>query len=288
MARRAFLATAFMPPEMKRCQASSLILLDCALPFPAWIPEFLMPAALLPPRSAAVSDIMDATMRVFRATLPKCLPIAMLAILLVQLASLYWMSTGKPQGMFQPRDATFWILFVLGFVAWQLLAAIIMLRQRTVVAGQLPDLRREWQLALPRWPLLIVTAVLSGALMSLGLIALVVPGIFIFVCFLLLRPVVLFEKVDPLRALERCIRLVRPRWLKFCAAAVIGALMVAVCTFAAIAALSLLIALLGAIGVKATAVNALGAACVLGLLAVAVVYFSALWLALYSLASSSA
>jgi hypothetical protein len=225
---------------------------------------------------------------VFRATLPKCLPIAMLAILMVQLASLYWMSTGKPQGMFQPRDATFWILFVLGFVAWQLLAAIIMLRQRSMVAGQVPDLPGEWRQALPRWPLLVVTAVLSGALMSLGLIALLVPGIFVFVCFLLLRPVVLFEKVDPLRALERCIRLVRPRWLKFCAAALIGSLIVVVCTFAAIVGLSLLVALLGGIGVKAAGVNALGAAGVLGVLAVAVVYFSALWLALYSLASSSA
>ncbi len=247
-----------------------------------------MSASLLPPRSAEVGDIMAATMRVFRTTLPKCLPIAMLAILLVQLASLYWMSTGKPQGMFQPRDATFWILFVLGFVAWQLLAAIIMLRQRSMVAGRVPDLHSEWQLALPRWPLLLVTAVLSGAAMSLGLIALLVPGIYLFVCFLLLRPVVLFEKVDPLRALERCIRLVRPRWIKFCAAAVIGTLMVVVCTLAAIAGLSLLVALLGGIGVKAAGVNALGAACVLGLLAVAAVYFSALWLALYSLASSSA
>jgi hypothetical protein len=247
-----------------------------------------MSASLLPPRSAEVSDIMDAAMRVFRATLPKCLPIAMLAILLVQLASLYWMSTGKPQGILQPRDATFWILFVLGFVAWQLLAAIIMLRQRSMVAGQVPDLPGEWRQALPRWPLLVVTAVLSGALMSLGLIALLVPGIFVFVCFLLLRPVVLFEKVDPLRALERCIRLVRPRWLKFCAAALIGSLIVVVCTFAAIVGLSLLVALLGGIGVKAAGVNALGAACVLGLLAVAAVYFSALWLALYSLASSSA
>ena len=247
-----------------------------------------MSASLLPPRSAEVADIMDAAMRVFRATLPKCLPLAMLSILLAQVASLYALATGKSPDLLKPHDATFWILFALGFVAWQLLAAIVMLRQRAIVAGRLPELPAELRVALQRWPLLVLTAVLSGTVMTLGFVLLIVPGIYAFVCFLLLRPVVLFEQVEPLRALERCVRLVRPRWLKFCAAAVMGTLIVAVCTLAAIAALSLLSALLAGVDVKVAAVNAVGAAVLLGVLSVAAVYFSALWLALYSVASSSA
>jgi hypothetical protein len=247
-----------------------------------------MSASLLPPRSAEVADIMDATMRVFRATLPKCLPLAMASILLAQLASLYALVTGKSPDLLQPHDATFWTLFVIGFMAWQLLAAIIMLRQRSIATGRLPELQDELRAALQRWPLLVLTAVLSGAVMALGFLLLIVPGIYAFVCFLLLRPVVLFEQPEPLRALERCLRLVRPRWLKFCAAAVMGTLIVAVCTLAAVAALSLLAALLAGSGVKAAAVNAVGAAVLLGVLSVAAVYFSALWLALYSAASSSA
>jgi len=65
-------------------------------------------------------------------------------------------------------------------------------------------------------------------------------------------------------------------------------LIVAVCTLAAVAVLSLLSALLGALGIRPAGVNAVSAAVLLGVLSVAAVYFSALWLALYSAASSSA
>ena len=247
-----------------------------------------MPVSPLPPQSAEVGEIMDAAMRVFRATLPKCLPLAMLSILAAQLAALYSLASGGSPDLLKPHDATFWTLFVIGFVAWQLLAAVIMLRQRALMAGRVPDRAAEWRAAVLRWPLLVLTAVLSGVLMSLGLLLLVVPGVYAFVCFLLLRPVVLFEDVDALRALERCVRLARPRWLKFCAAAVMATLIVVVCTLAVVAGLQVLASLLAGVGVKAAAVNALGAALLLGVLSVASVYFSALWLALYSAANSSA
>jgi hypothetical protein len=247
-----------------------------------------MSAPLLPPRSAEVGDIMAATMQVFRVTLPKCLPLAMLSILLAQLASLYALATGKSPDLLKPHDATFWTLFVMGFAAWQLLAAIIMLRQRSMLAGRLPDLQDEWRAALQRWPLLFLSAMLSGLVMSVGFVLLIVPGIYAFICFLLLRPVVLFEKVDAPQALQRCFRLVRPRWLKFFAAALIGTMIVVVCTLAAVAALSLLTSLLGGFSIQTAAINAVGAAVLLGVLSVAAVYFSALWLALYSVASSSA
>lgn len=247
-----------------------------------------MAASPLPPRSAEVGDIMEAAKQVFRATIPKCLPLAMLSTLLFQMASLYDLAKGKQPDLFKPHDATFWTLFVIGFAAWQLLAAVIMLRQRSMMAGRLPDLQAEWRVALERWPLLLLTAVLSGIVMTLGFLLLVVPGVYAFVCFLLLRPVVLFEKIDPRHALERCFQLARPRWLKFCAVALIGGMIFVVCALAAVAALSLLGALLAAAGIKAAAINAVAAAVLLGFLSVAAIYFSALWLALYSVASSSA
>lgn len=247
-----------------------------------------MSASLLPPRSAEVADIMEAAKQVFRATLPKCLPLAMLSILMAQMAALQALATGKSPDLFKPHDDTFWTLFALGFIAWQLLAGVIMLRQRALISGRAADLMGELTLALRRWPLLVLTAVLSGMVMSLGFLLLIVPGIFAFVCFLLLRPVVLFEPVGPLRALVRCMELTRPRWMKTCAVAVMGMLIVVVCTLAAVAALSLLASLLGTLGIKPAGINAIGAAVLLGVLSVASVYFSALWLSLYSAASSSA
>jgi len=247
-----------------------------------------MSESLLPPRSAEVSDVMDAAMRVFRATLPPCMPLALGAILCMQLANMYWLSTGKPLDLFGPRDALFWTLTVAGFGGYQLLAALIMLRQGRVALQRSVGERGELQAAVMSWPRLVLATILSDVVALLGLLALVAPGLFALVCFLVLRPVVLFERLDPLPTLQRCVQLIRPRWPKTCAAAVIALLTLVVCTLAAVVAVGLLSGALSGLGASVAATTALGSAIMLGLMAIAEVYFNALWLALYSVASSSA
>lgn len=248
-----------------------------------------MPEPLLPPGSAAVSELMNAATRVFRLTLAKSLPIAMFAILLAALPQMYWLTTGKPTDLLHPpMDPTFWALSVVGFLGYQLLAAILMLRQRALLQGRVPNLQLEFTAALARWPMLIVTSMLGGMLVMIGALALLLPGVFALVCFLLLRPVVLFETLDPWHALLRCIQLVRPRWWKVLAAWVIAALVFVICVVAASACLQILGAAFTAAAAKPAAFSAFAAACSLGVQAVAWVYFSALWLVLYSAANSSA
>jgi len=248
-----------------------------------------MPEPLLPPGSAAVNELMDAATRVFRLTLAKSLPVAMFAILLAALPQMYWLTTGKPMDLLHPpMDPTFWVLSVVGFVGYQLLAAVLMLRQRTLLLGRAPDLHLEFRAALARWPMLILTSMLGGILIFMGALALLLPGIFAVVCFLLLRPVVLFESRDPWSALVRCIQLVRPRWWKVLATWVIAALVFVICVVAVSAVLQILEQAFTAVAVRPAALSAFAAACSLGVQAVAWVYFSALWLVLYSAASSSA
>jgi hypothetical protein len=248
-----------------------------------------MPEPALPSKTAAVSDLLDAATRIFRATLAKCLPVALFAILLAALPNMYWLTTGKPMDLLHPpRDPKFWALSLVGFVGYQLLAAVLMLRQRTLRLGRKPELQAEFAAALARWPLLILTSVLAGIIVFAGVLALLLPGIFALVCFLLLRPVVLFETTTPLRAVARCVQLVRPLWWKALATAVIAALVFVVCALAASAAFGIVQVGLGAAGANPAAISAFAAACGLGIQAVALVYFSALWLVLYSAASSSA
>ena len=248
-----------------------------------------MPQLKLPSQTATVSELLDAATVVFRMTLAKGLPAAMFAILMAALANMYWLTTGKPMDLLHPPlDAKFWTLTAVGFSAFQLLAAMLMLRQRAMLSGAAPDLQREFNTALARWPMLMATTILAGLACFAGLLALVVPGIFLIVCILLLRPVVLFEKTDPLQALVRCVRLVRPMWTKVMASALIAALIFFVCVVAAAAILGIVQAVVTAIGVQSGAVSAFAAACELGVQAVALVYFNALWLVLYSAASSSA
>ena len=259
----------------------------------------------LPPRTASVSDLLDAATVVFRTTLGKALPAALFAMLLAGLAGMYLMTTGKMLDFrHPPLDPRFWMFAALGLVCYQWLAAIVMLRQRSMMDGAAPDYSRESAAALQRWPLLVTTYLLESVAISAGpmlaamflrgtvaivaAMLLVIPSIYLCVCLLLLRPVVLFEPVGPVQALVRCVRLVRPMWPRVLAAAIIALLIFFVCTVAAGAALGIVHAIVAASGVQASAFQAFSAACQLGIDAIALVYFNALWLVLYSVASSSA
>ena len=244
------------------------------------------------PRKASVSELLEAATGVFRRTLAKSLPIAMFAILLVELPNLYWLTHGHPvdpphflQLLSDPR---FLALMIVGFVGYQLLAALLMLRQHGLVSGVPPDLGREFALLRQRALVLLASALLMGVVVFAGLLALVLPGVFTLVCLLLLRPVVLFEPVQPVSALSRCFQLAVPMWIKVFASALIAMLVFGVCAIAAAACLGILQSVLVLVGVQPSVMSAFAAACGLGVQAVALVYFNALWLVLYSAASSSA
>jgi hypothetical protein len=248
-----------------------------------------MPEFSVPPPSASVSDLLEAATRVFRMTLAKTLPLAMFAILLMALPNFYWLTTGKPLDLLHPPvDTKFWTLAALGFVGYELLAGALMVRQREMLRGRAPDLQADLTTAAARWLLLVFSALLAWLLVFVGFVALILPGIYIAVCLLLLRPVVLFEAPDPLQAIGRSFRLVRPLWVKVLACGVIALLIYMICAFAAVACLGLLQSVLTLVGLQPAALSALASACVLGVEAVALVFFNALWLVLYSTANSSA
>lgn len=248
-----------------------------------------MPQPKLPPLSAPVSDLLDAATTVFRMTLAKGMPVALFAMLLAAVPDMYWLTTGKPMDFrHPPLDPKFWILTAVGLLCYQFLAAVLMLRQRAMMDGGAPGLSREAAAALQRWPMLIITYILAGLAVFAGTLLLIGPGVFLLVCFLLMRPVVLFESGSPPQMLLRCVRLVRGAWAKVLAAAVIAGLIFLVCVIAAAAVLGIVQAVAVGLGAPAAAMNAVAVACELGVQAVALVYFSALWLVLYSAASSSA
>lgn len=248
-----------------------------------------MPEFKAPPRTASVSDLLEAATAVFRMTLAKTLPAGMFAILLVALPNFYWLTKGKPLDVLHPPvDNLFWALAAVGFAGYELLAAALMVRQRELLSGRAPNLQSDLAKALARWPALVISAVLAWLLVFAGLLALIVPGVFAAVCLLLLRPVVLFDGRDPLQSVGRCFSLARPMWVKILASAVIAGLVFGICAIAAAACLGILESVLTLSGVQSGALSAFAAACGLGVQAVALVYFNALWLVLYSTASSSA
>jgi hypothetical protein len=233
-----------------------------------------------------VAKIMETAAQLFRATLLKCLPLSMLAVLVLEIPNLYWIANGHAlnfHGWLWPSDPTYAVLQVVTAAVALYLASAMMLQQRSLAGGLSCTGLVALRLALRRLPLLLASWVLANLSLAVGLSLLLLPGLFLLVCYLLMLPVVLFEQRNPYMMLVRCVVLVRPQWWKTLAAAAIAVLVILVCVLTFAAILSVFAVLL-----PGAAFQAVAAACFVAFLAAAGVFLSALVLMLHSAASYSA
>jgi hypothetical protein len=238
-----------------------------------------------PRPDASVSNLLATASQLFRATLLKCLPFAMVGMLCLEIPNLYWIATGHTLTLGLPSDTGYWLLAYPASAVTAFIVSAMMLRQRAVASGANVDMRAELAAAAHRLPIVLVSWILAQLSLFIGVMLLILPGIFLLVCYVVLLPVLLFENYNPYTALVRCVQLIRPHWWKALAAIVIALLVLGICTLAAAAVLSILAALLAGEG---PAVQALAAAVTVGVWAIWCVFLSALALTLHSAASSSA
>jgi hypothetical protein len=244
-----------------------------------------MTASNAPRRGHSVNDLLHIAVQVFRATLLKCLPLAMIALLCVEVPNLYWLWTGHGVPRTLPTDTTYWLLaFVTSAIALYIFSAM-MLRQLYFSGGLAVNARQELTLAARRLPSVLAAWVLMQLSLVIGML-LVIPAIFLFVCYLVLLPVILVEgQVNPALALWRCVVLIRPHWWRVCATFVIAVLAVGVCFIAFAALLAIVATLFAGLG---QAFAAIETAASIAVFAMVFVFFSALALAVHSSASNSA
>jgi hypothetical protein len=245
-----------------------------------------MTASNAPRRGQSVSELLHTATQVFRATLLKCLPFAMIAVLCVEIPNFWWVASGHPLQNGMPTELSYWWLSsAAGAVALYIFSAM-MLRQLYFSGGFAVNARQELTVAARRLPSLLLAWVLMNLSLLIGFLLLIVPGVFLFVCYLVLLPVVLLEgQLNPVLALRRCILLVGPNWWQVCAAFVIALLTMCVSLIVVAALLSILASLLAGQGPAFKAIVAAGS---IASGAAVFVYFSALALAIHSSASNSA
>jgi len=121
--------------------------------------------------------------------------------------------------------------------------------------------------------------------MIVGALLLVAPGVFLLVCWLVLVPVILFERAGPIGALVRSVQLMRPLWWQAFAALVIAALLALIAAVLFIAVLAVVAEVFAG---NDAAMKAILNAGVVGFYGFFAVFMSALQLALHSAASNSA
>jgi hypothetical protein len=244
-----------------------------------------MTASTPPSGSASVSELLATASQLFRASLLKCLPMGMVAVLCAQSANIYWMASGHVLSFTADYDTNYDLLATAGVAVELWLLGAMMLRQRAVVLGARILPGAELRVAFRRLPFILASTLLAGLSVLAGLLLLVLPGVFLMVCYLVLLPVVLFDGLGPFAAVLRSVQLLRPLWWKALAACVIVMLLFLIGGLVVAAIIGVIAELLSGNGAAFAAVET---AITVAFGALFFVYLSALMLVLHSAASSSA
>jgi Membrane domain of glycerophosphoryl diester phosphodiesterase len=165
-----------------------------------------------PARPQSTGEVLDTTFRIFQATLLKCLPYGLAAMLAAQAPNIYDLARGMGPRGFGANDASWWALFAAGTIASLACFCAIILRQNAMLRGAPLSTRGELARTLRRLPGIVALFVLSLVILAISLAALVLPGVYLSVPLVLVWPAFVIEGQDVPEALRTGWRLTRHQW----------------------------------------------------------------------------
>lgn len=181
------------------------------------------PVGLLPlPRPLMTGEVLDAAFRLFRAGILRCLPYSGLAVLVLELPTLYSTFVGpvRGSGLRLPYLPLSGYLIVLILITP--LFGVITLRLNALAQGIRPRIRRELAAAVKRWPaallatvfafgypavLLLLWPLLVVALPTEALIFAAVPVLWPVPLLVVALPAFWCDGLNPLSAVAHAVRL---------------------------------------------------------------------------------
>src|ERR687898_614470 len=173
-------------------------------------------------RPLGIGEILDAGIKLFlRHWRPLVLSVVGL-ILPVQIISALVTASVAPEqfdittsesGVDEGEEAEFLVgqgvIAVLSIISVLLATAVCFKAVADAYLGVEPDWRRSLRFAVRRLPALIVLGIFGTLFVFLGTVALIIPGIWLFVSYSVAVPALLLERIGPFKALGRSLRLVR-------------------------------------------------------------------------------
>ncbi len=213
-----------------------------------------MSITLYPPtRPRTFAELLDASLKIFRVSLPKCMPYATIAILFGELSTLYDLARGQ---LLTPRSAMndpVWItLYCGGYVLFFVIWMALLLRQSALAAGRPPgsrDLLDAFRQAPAIVAISLIASIAVAALIvppltlaepyrSIAFGAMLVPALYLSVALSLALPARMFTGKGVLQSLLYSLRLIHGNWWRaavmyIAAAAIIAAVSLFVAVMAA-------------------------------------------------------
>jgi len=162
-------------------------------------------------RPLSAGEVLDAGISLFKVSLLRCLPLSLAAVVLGQLPALYARLSGRAPSFSDigPLEA---LLALLAGVANVVLWGAILLRQRAIANGRDSTLAQDLGGPLARLLPVLGMILASTALIGLGLVLLVLPGLYLAVALMFAYPAMLFDGESALGSIRASWRLVRGNW----------------------------------------------------------------------------
>ena len=192
-------------------------------------------------RPLGIGEILDAGIKLFMRhwrTLVLCvacliLPVQILSVLITaSIAPEQLDITTSESGVEEGEEAAFivgqLIVLVLTVVSVLLATAACFKAVADAYLGTEPDWRRSLRFGARRLAALVGLAIVGGLLLLIAFILLVIPAIWLGVAISVAVPALLLERIGPLAAVRRSMRLVRGRWWSTAGALVVGYLMITI------------------------------------------------------------
>lgn len=194
-------------------------------------------------RPLRIGEILDVAIKIYRSNFATLIKAVALVVAPVQVLVAVVQASAPdnpvrppPPGSTAPPEIEFdqfWAFFagiliasILSGLATQVATAASLKAVSGAYMGEKPEWRGSLRFALGRLGSLVWLGLLSGVLLLLGLLACIVPGVYLYGAWAVVVPVLLLEDVRGRRALGRSRYLVRDRWWPTFAAIVLGAILV--------------------------------------------------------------
>jgi hypothetical protein len=192
-------------------------------------------------RPLGIGEILDAGIKLFvrhwqtlvLSVVGLILPVQILsALVTASVAPEQFDLTTSETGVEEGEEAEFLIgqgvIALLSVISILLATAVCFKAVADAYLGVEPEWRRSLRFAVRRLGGLCGVAAAGGLLVALGLVALIVPGVWLFVMYSVAVPALLLERIGPLQALRRSFRLVRGRWWATAGVLLVGYLLIGI------------------------------------------------------------
>lgn len=162
--------------------------------------------------SVPVPDLFARGGRLYRRSLARCLPFSLLAVLAGQAPSVYLLALEEPLALDTAKPVGWYLVMALA-VAINLWSWLVVLqRQQSTLVSTAVDARSQMIVALQRVPQAFALLLVAGVLVGVGLVLLVLPGVYLAVCWVSALAICALEDVRATLVLDVALRRVRGLW----------------------------------------------------------------------------